>query len=308
MAVSVMLAGLGSFMEGVLFLLVWPQQPFEWISPKSVFWSIMTGAAYGFGMFQYIVCADTGLPASIAGPISGLHVLVPPLWYVVFFQRCIGGRTALGFLLSIISLVLFSGLLSETGSMNISTDEWVNLIAVIVSWGIGIITQGEAGKKVSFKQFPQVNSWISIGYAGTCLIQAFAVSFNQSIEQANWEPFGFDHVLGFLSAFFLGSGTAFFSLCLVYADDFNLMVALTSLNIAVPAICGMGFLHEPATVDVLLGLVFASGGVIILSLDAKGIIADSPIHKRRRQLPSMSSVHLEPYPMPDVDDTPLLSS
>jgi len=83
-----------------------------------------------FGTCQYVIFADEGIPADIAGPATGLHFLVPPLWYSLYERKCMGVRTALGFMLSLVSLILFSGLLSESISYTISSREWLALAMV----------------------------------------------------------------------------------------------------------------------------------------------------------------------------------
>lgn len=64
----------------------------------------------------------------------------------------------------------------------------------------------------------------------------------------------------------LGSGSFF--VCLYYADDVNLMVALSSLCITIPSSLGIFILHEQATWNVIVGLLCALAGMIILSTEA----------------------------------------
>jgi len=73
------LIGLGCLIATAMFLVVWPWRPFEWIKPMAAVWSCLSGVLSSFGTCQYVIFADEGIPADIAGPATGLHFLVPPL-------------------------------------------------------------------------------------------------------------------------------------------------------------------------------------------------------------------------------------
>jgi len=55
--------------------------------------------------------------------------------------------------------------------------------------------------------------------------------------------------------------------CFSYADDVNLMVALSSLGITIPAILGIWVLYEQATWNIILGIFCDLAGMIILSIE-----------------------------------------
>ena len=169
-----------------------------------------------------------------------------------------------------------------------------------------MITQGEAGKDVTFKQFPQLNAWITVGFAGSCVMYACAVSVSDVEERSFWVPLGVDQILMLSSSFCGNLGVGFFSLCLCYAEDFNLMVALSSLYIVIPAILGILVLDEAATWNIFIGLFLALAGMMVLSFQAHEAIINSPIHNGRETLQSISSVNLETYKIKNVDRTALL--
>lgn len=110
-----------------------------------------------------------------------------------------------------------------------------------------MVLQGEAGTGISFKQFPQLNAGIAIGYLFGSVTIACIENVSDITNPSNWIPFGVDQILSLSSTIFNGLAIGSFSLCLCYADDFNLMVALSSLNIVIPAIFGIILLHEPPT-------------------------------------------------------------
>jgi len=305
MAVSVFFTGIGAITADLMFIAVWPQRPFKWINKRSAIWSVVTGLFYSFGTYQYVASADNNVPASIVGPISGLNVLVPPVWHVIFHRECISLTTGMGFALSLLSLFLFSGLWFETGSYKISTAVWLNFIGITLGWGIGLIVQGVAGNGVSFKQFPQVNTCMAIGYAIGSAIFACAINASDIAKPSSWIPFGVNQILALSATVCSGLALGFFSLCLCFADDFNLMVALSSLHIVIPAVLGIFVLHEPARWNVLLGLVLALTGLITLSLEATQETA-SPFTPAKRGIPSISSLRLGVRESTVVDKTPLL--
>jgi len=268
LAVSVALTGIGAAVSTWAIIIVWPQRPFVWVKKRSIFWSLSTGVFYSIGYIQYIVAADEGLPAIVSAPICGLHVLVPPLWYAIFGES-IDIKTAIGFFLSIASLFLFSGLLSQSRSFTISISQWLTLLWVTLLWGIGVLTHGQASKDVTFTQFPQVHAWMNIAWVLACAIYACTVSSDDVTTRSNWIPFREGQLLTFLSMVCTNQATAFATLCFVYADDFNLMVALMSLYIIIPALLGIFLLDEEATWNNLLGLFSALAGAMVLSYKMK---------------------------------------
>jgi len=304
LALSILFLGIGSALSAVMFLVVWPQRPFVWIKPRSIFWSLCTGFLSGFGCIMYLVAANKGVPAIIEGPIGGLHVLVLPLWYMLYDRECIDTKTALGYFLSIASLFLFSGILSPGASFRISMGEWSTLLWLVLSWGTGTICQGEASKDVTLQQFPQLNTWMNLMFCLLCAICACVVSFNDVTNRRYWVSFTLDQILATLSSICDNLGTGFFTLCCVYAEDVNLMNALSSFNIIIPGILGILVLHEAPTWNVLLGLLLALAGMIVLSYRAKEAM-DSPIEKMPL---SKNSFRLERQEIPNADKTtPYLS-
>lgn len=308
-AASIIFAALGTIISTVIFLVFWPQRPFQWIKPRSVFWSIVTGFVYSFGTYQYIVSAEMNIPANIAGPISGLHVLVPPMWYIVFYRKCLGAKTAAGFALSSASVLLFSGLLSDSISYNLSTSDCITLLLVFFPWGFGLIAQAEAGKGCTFKQFPQVNTFITVGYLIGYFIFACGVNASDITERSTWLPFGVDKIMSLAPTVSMSLGTGFFSVCLMLTEDTNVMVALTSLNITIPAILGIVILKEPATWNVILGVVLALLGIIILSFEVREG-TDTSKDTRRLKIRSIASIQEDGYRIQQVSKNskrPLLS-
>jgi len=268
LAISIALTGIGTVVSTLAIVILWPQRPIVWVKTRSIFWSSCTGALYAIGVIHYIVAANDGLPAIIATPICGLHVLVPPLWYAIFGES-IDIKTAIGFFLSIASLFLFSGLLSQSRSFTISISQWLTLLWVTLLWGIGVLTHGQASKDVTFTQFPQVHAWMNIAWVLACAIYACTVSSDDVTTRSNWIPFREGQLLTFLSMVCANQATAFATLCFVYADDFNLMVALMSLYIIIPALLGIFLLDEEATWNNLLGLFSALAGAMVLSYKMK---------------------------------------
>jgi len=273
LAISSILSAIGYAIEGIIFLCVWPQRPFEWIKLRSAGWSVVTGMLYSYGVFQYIISADEGIPASIAGPVTGLHVLIPPIWWFVYNKRCMTKQTAIGFILSFASLCLFSGLLSESISVDISLGQWSTIAQVTLAFGIAVITQDEGGKGTTFKQFPQVNGCICLGEVLVMVVCALCTSVSDITIRSNW-ILGTDELLTVYATFCAGLGTGFLTLSLNYTVDTNYIVALLSLYIVVPAIGGLTILGEAATWNILLGLFFAVAGMIVLALEAKGEITE----------------------------------
>jgi len=97
----------------------------------------------------------------------------------------------------------------------------------------------------------------------------------------------------------MGFGT----ICFLYADDFNLMIALMSLYITVPAILGILVLNEAPTWNNWLGLFSALTGIIVLSYKVKENI-DCP--SVRMSCLSKSSVCSTTQKISNIDTTPLL--
>jgi len=177
LAISIALTGIGTVVSTLAIVILWPQRPIVWVKTRCIFWSSFTGALYAIGIIHYIIAADDGLPAIVASPVCGLHVLVPPLWYAIFGVP-IGIKTAIGFILSIASLFLFSGLLSQSTSFTISISEWLNLLWITLTWGIGVLTHGWATRDVTFRQFPQVHAWMNTAGVLLCAIYACTVSLD----------------------------------------------------------------------------------------------------------------------------------
>merc|ERR1719285_607738 len=74
-------------------------------------------------------------------------------------------------------------------------------------------------------------------------------------DRTLWFPVDYPHILALLSSALDGMGTGFFTLSMsVSGTPLNLMVGMTSLHIAIPAILGIIFLKDPIKWNVLLGL------------------------------------------------------
>jgi drug/metabolite transporter (DMT)-like permease len=307
-AITLLSAGIGRAVVNAIFLVVWPHSPFRWITPRSMILSALTGLLFNFGMLMYIYSCEQGVPACIAGPISGLYVVFPPIWYVLRDRVCVSLKTGAGFILSLVSVVLFSGLICDSGSFQVSLSDWMVLLGSVLGGGIGTITQCEASTDVSFKQFPQGFMCLTIGYLTGCVIFSCALNASDITKRSNWVPFGIDHILAIFAAVCTSVGVGSFSLCLFYANNVNIMVALSSLNIVIPAILGILVLSERATWNIILGIVLALAGMIILSLESKDdeAISGSIIGRKsfflisskrkrnyinRRSLQSVSSKH-----------------
>jgi len=230
-----------------------------------------------------MLAANSGMGASVTAPITGLHIAVPPLWHMLTKRECISLKMALGYVCSFFSLVLYSGALSDTSHMpseKISGTEWVICFVSVLTWGIGLVTQGFAGGELLFQQFPQSQTWYTSGFSVFSFIVALAVGLRDVAKYSNWIPLTIDHGLMVLSTFFMGVGTGFFSLSVSCAEDLNLVVGLSSMFVTIPTLLGLFFLHEPPTVNVLFGLVLVCSGMAILSLEAlnKDMTPLTPLH------------------------------
>lgn len=239
------------------------------------------------------------IPASIGGPIAGLHAIVVPLWYMIFYRKCLGAKTAAGYVLSSASVVLFSGLIDTSVSYNMTVSHSICLLLIFLSWGFGLITQAEASKGCTFKQFPQVNTFMTIGNVMGYIMFVCGINASDITKKSTWTPLGVDKLLALVPTVCTSLGTGFFSLCLLYTEDTNLMVAITSLSIVIPVILGIGFLDEPATWNVLLGVVLALLGMVILSFEVKEG-TDTPKEDLTNKNHSISTNH-------QGNKTPLLS-
>jgi len=268
LSVSIILCAIGNLGATAVFLLLWPSRPIIWIKTGAASWSFLAGVLQCIGEYEYTVSANEGLPAVIGGPLVGLHVLVPPLWYWLYYGICCGIRTFLGFIFSMGCLLLYSGIFSSGSSYEISFKEWLAVLCCTLGWGGAMIAQGEAVKDINFKQFTQVLVSYTVGYTICSLVLA-SMGVSDVMDPSNWIPFfGANRLLMILSVFFASLGSGFFFVCLYYADDANLMVAWSSLCITIPPILGISVLHEVATWDVILALFFALTGMIILSFEA----------------------------------------
>jgi len=268
LAVSFVLVSVGMCLSTVLFMIVWPQRPFEWMTPKQAFWSLVTGSFYAVGTIFYIFSANAGMSASVAAPLTGLHIAIPPFYYSVYHRECVSYKMAMGYVCSLCSLVLYSGALSGGSSGKITSMEWVFCILVIIGWGNGLVTQDVAGSGMLFKQFPQSQTWFTIGFVSLCCIFALAVGPNDIGTRSNWIPPNVDEGLMILASLCCGLGTGFFTICVSYAEDLNLVVGISSMFVTIPTVLGLVFLHEPASWNVILGLFFVCCGMIFLSSEA----------------------------------------
>jgi len=230
-----------------------------------------------------MLAANSGMRASVTAPVTGLHIAVPPLWHMLTKRECISLKMTLGYICSFFSLVLYSGALSDTSDMpseKISGSEWVICFMGVLTWGIGLVTQDFAGGELLFQQFPQSQTWYTLGFAVFSFIVALAVGPSDLVKYSNWIPFTNDQGLMVLSTFFMGVGTGFFSLSMSYAEDLNLVVGLSSMFVTIPTVLGLFFLHEPATWNILFGLVLVCSCMAILSLEAlsKDMTPLTPFH------------------------------
>jgi len=303
-----MLVAIGNSLCGVVYIIIiLIQRPIKPIKANSAFWAMITGVLYAIGINFYILSADAGLPASIAAPVTGLHILLPPLYTMLRYRECIGIKTSAGFLLSLSSLTLFSGLVSETGNLSISAGEWITCGVTILAWGIGFITQDIATKTIPSKLFGHINLYLIFGSIIYSVICALFVSTLDIRERSNWIPFDMSHVLMISSSLCGGLASGFFTICLYFADDFNLMVALSSLNFVIPAILGIVFLNEQASWNILLGLFFACVGLVTLSWEAKDSVIKRPIKSARTKIHIITrSVDLIEHSIVNGENTPLL--
>lgn len=286
LSVCLMLMGMGGVTAALLSLVIYPQIPFKQVKLKKASQSFLTGVLYASGMDSYMIAANEGAPSSIAAPVSGLHVVVPVIWQVLCNRKCISMKMALGFFCSILSLFLFSGIFSNretANSGNMSVTEQILNFGTVLLFGIGMITQDIAAEGIALEDFPQTQSQFALGHFLTDLIYSLAASVADLRLLSNWVPFGIDHWLMFLSAFFSGAGAGCFSICLRYTKDMNLMVGISSTYPIVVAILGFVFLKEPATWDILLGLIFATIGVVLLSVEATNQLANDSERSSRYQ-------------------------
>lgn len=296
LAISFALIAIGEALSAIIFLIVWPQRPFMWMHTKQACWSFVTGVFYAVGLIFYILAANAGMPASIVAPVSSLDITVPPLFHMIIKRQCVSWRMILGYMCALISITLYSGTLSggeNERSQRITGGEWICCILIIISWGFGLLAQDVAGRDLLFRQFPQSQIWLSIGFFIACLIATLCVSPGILGERSSWIPLTVDQGLMVLSSFLDGAGTGFFTLCVSFADDLNLVVGFSSLYTTIPTVLGLVFLHEPATWNVLLGLFFVCCGVLILSQEAVNedvtpirasvtpMRASSPTHRER---------------------------
>jgi len=88
-------------------------------------------------------------------------------------------------MLSLVSLILFSGLLSESISYTISSREWLALAMVTLGWGIALITQAEAVKDIKFQQFPQIQLSYAFGYSFCSMVYALITSISDVTDPSN---------------------------------------------------------------------------------------------------------------------------
>jgi len=270
LAVSIILVGLGALVPTAMFCVMWTWRPFKWIKPVEVIYSFFAGVMASFAHVQYIVSSNEGVPAVIAGPLSGLCYLIPPLWYWLYDRMCMTKKTALGFVLSFTSLICFSGLVSESISYTITFRGWFAVTMVALGFGIEYILQEKAVKNMNLQQFPQIQISWTLGHTLVCIISAAISGISDCTSPSNYTPFGDDKFLmiGFTVSNTFGAG--FYFMCLYYTDDVNLMVALSSMYIVVPVILGTLILHEQVTWNIILGLCCALIGAIILALEANG--------------------------------------
>jgi len=268
LAARIILIGLGNAIIMLMFLVVWSCRPSECIKPTKVVCSCLTGILNGFGTFLYLKCCEEGLPAVIGGPVSGLHNLVPALWYWLYYRKCMGIKTALGFVFFIACLVLLSGLVSKSiSSYTINSQEWMMVTVVTLAWGIALIFQAAAVENIKYQQFPQIQVVYNFGQTCCSIVYASVISISDVMDPSIWKPFGVNNFLmiSFSVAGGLGVGLFFFSL--YYTDDANTMLALLSLYITVPVILGIIALDEQASWNIILGLICALAGMIFLSME-----------------------------------------
>jgi len=275
LAVSIILACLGNFIAMTMLSVIWPWRPLVWIKWDAAFASWMAGVLISFGASLWIISADQGLPADIGGPVTGLRNLVPPLWYWLYTRKCIAIKTALGFTLSIVSLFLYSGLLSESISYTPSSSEWLVLAMNCLVSGMAIVIQANSVTDIKFQQFPQIQICFGVGFTCCSIVIAFIISISDVFDPLNYKPFGVDQYLMIGSELIASCGEGFFFVCLAYANDVSLMVALSSLNITVPAVFGVLLLDEPATWNIILGLLSALAAMIVLSMEVNEEVEDA---------------------------------
>ena len=266
---TLMVSALGIIISNFIILVLWPKRSFQLVNPLVVLWSILTGLLQCVGVYYFIISAKMHIPATISGPVSGLSVLVPPLWYCVYNQKVLGARTAMGFVLSIATLVLFSGLISESVSYTMSRNDFSTLSLIVIPFGIALILQAEASKGCTFTQFPQVDTFRTIGGVMGYVIFACFEDASDIIERSTWLPFNFAKLLVLLSTVFMSLGSGFFCVSLLYTENTNRMVAIMSLYITLPAILGIVILEEPATWTHILGFLSALLAAITMAFEVK---------------------------------------
>lgn len=279
---SMMLMSAGMLASAVIYLIVWPQKPFVWITRRISGVSLITGLLYGIANVAYYLSASSGEKASILGPLSSVHILVPPA-VGLLIGKPLTKKVALGFTCSIFTLIALSGLLPGSGGpKEPSTDaemaspkrgltgiQWMWMAVLIIGWGMGMVNQESMGRGVTKEQFPQAHCMFALGYSLVFWIFAFAwqTGIKEISNPANWATFGAPQIVMLITALFSGLGTGMFTYALQCWPNLNLMTALSSIYVVIPSALGMICLHEPPTYNVFLGLFFAVLGVIILAME-----------------------------------------
>jgi len=279
---SFMLMSAGMCTSALIYLIAWPQRPFTWITKRIAGVSWIVGSLYGIANISYYISAASGEKASILAPLSSVHILVPPAAGLML-GKPLTKKVALGFTCSIFTLIALSGLLPGSGGPAKHTGtvesppprggltgvQWAWMMVVIFGWGFAMVIQESMGRGVTKEQFPQAHLMFALGFSSVFWIFAFAwqTGIQEIADRANWIHFGAPQIIMLITALFSGLGTGMFTYALQCWPNLNLMTALSSLYIVIPAVLGMACLHEPPTYNVFLGLLFAVFGVIILGLE-----------------------------------------
>lgn len=246
-------------------------RPKRWIPGKNAWCSLMTGIGYAFGLASYMTAAE-GLHASVLAPLSSLYILVPPI--VGLFQgKCITLNIAFGFICAMACLLLLSGWIQSGPSDRITGWQWLLLSFMIVGWGYGMVMAEPAGKGLDPREFPMSQFFYDAGFI--LIIPVACIYAKHTGDRLDdwsmWFPVSWNHILTLLSSALDGMGTGFFTLSMsVSGTTLSLMVGMTSLYIAIPAILGIIFLKDPVKWNVLLGLACACVGITCFSLELKG--------------------------------------
>jgi len=246
------------------------------ISKRNAAFSVLVGMFYAAGLTAYGVAADSGINGSVEAPISSLYILMPPIWGFIR-GRGLTRREILGFVLALLCLLCMSGVLDKTNQSGgaMAAYQWGLLFASVIAFGGGLILSEPAGCGLDHRKFPQSQLFYTFGYVAITL--TFGMLWDQgwrdAFDSSLWIPLDHRVLYTMIGSGLNSSGTGFFVLCMATGGAgplMNLMVALSSLYVVIPAVLGMTLLHESVTWDKLVGLGLAVAAVLVLTLKPSG--------------------------------------